>query len=350
MIASSSSNAGGYVVPHSRVDASTLRELAMTVCMNADISSSHSALQVDLLMEAELRGRASHGLMRLPRIIERIANRVVDPAATGNHIWRGSLLGVDGQAGLGPVVAMNAIDAMTERVSTYGVCAAAIRNNNHLGMLAWYAEHVAARGKILIAMTTSEALVHPWGGRRAMLGTNPIAVGVPTDQGPFVLDMATSLVAMGVVHDHANRGIPLPQGWALDENGNATLDAERAKIGSLAPFGGAKGYALGLAIELFVTALTGSAIGRDIMGTLDSDRVCNKGDVFIVLEPSSDGGLPSRLADFLEEVRRSGSDRPVLVPGDRALISRKAALEDGVSIPTALKDRLIALAMKGTVQ
>lgn len=346
----SSLNAGGDGVPHAKMDTATLRELAMSACMSANIPPQHASLQIDLLMEAELRGRASHGLMRLPRIIERIANRVLDPTATGNHAWRGSLLEVDGQAGLGPVVAMNALEAMTDRAAARGVCAAAIRNNNHLGMLAWYAERVATSGKILIAMSTSEALVHPWGGRRAMLGTNPIAIGVPTAKGPFVLDMATSLVAMGVIHDHANRGVPLQQGWALDENGDPTVDPERAKDGSLAPFGDAKGYALGLAIELFVTAMTGAAIGRDVQGTLDSDRTCNKGDVFIVLEPPRDGGLPSMLSDFLDEVRHSGTAQPVLVPGDRALASRNAALAKGLSIPTALRDQLTALTRKGTVQ
>ncbi len=328
------------------IDEASLRALAMAACGNAGIAPAHARLQVDLLVEAELRGRASHGLLRLPRIIERIANGVADPAAKGSHSWLGASLRVDGQMGLGPVVAMEAIEAMLAHLDRNGVCMAAISNNNHLGMLAWYAEQVAERGRVFIGLSTSEALVHPWGGRRAMLGTNPVAIGIPTSAGPFVLDMATSLVAMGTVHDHAGRGMPIPTGWALDENGDPTTDAARARNGALTPFGEAKGYALGLAFELLVTATTGAAIGRDVAGTLDSDRVCNKGDLFVVLDPSRQSGLLARLAAFLDEVRQSGDGDPVLVPGDRARSSRDRARAAGISIPAALHTRLVALAKK----
>src|SRR5690606_16166677 len=158
--------------------------------------------QADLLLEAELRGRASHGLLRLQRIIERIHNGVADPVTAGEHNWRGNILEVDGKRGLGPVVASAALDLLAERAHEQGIAIGAIRNNNHLGMLAWYADRIARRGLILIALCNSEALVHPWGGRKAMIGTNPIAIGVPTAAEPFVLDMATSLVSMGQIHNY----------------------------------------------------------------------------------------------------------------------------------------------------
>lgn len=317
-----------------------LRRLALDLCLGAGIPASHADLQIDLLLEADLRGRASHGLMRLPRIIERIRNGVTDPKTTGTHHWQGARLDVDGERGLGPVIAMAALDKLMDKAVTEGIATAAIRNSNHIGMLAWYGEQVAREGAILLAMTTSEALVHPWGGRRAMLGTNPIAIGIPTAHEPFVLDMATSLVAMGAVHDRASRGLAIPPGWALDEAGNPTTDAEAAKRGSLAPFGEAKGYALGLAIELLVTALSGSAIGREVKGTLDSVSPCNKGDVFIVISPAAEPGLTARLSGFLDEIRRSGGDRAVLVPGDRAAAFRQAAMTNGVAIATTLWDQL----------
>lgn len=324
----------------SLIPASELRRLALDLCLGAGVPDAHAELQVDLLLEADMRGRPSHGLMRLPRVLERIRNGVADPTTTGTHRWQGARLDVDGEHGLGPVVAMAALGRLMDKVKTEGIAAASIRNNNHLGMLAWYGERAALDGAILLAMTTSEALVHPWGGRRAMLGTNPIAIGVPTASGPFVLDMATSLVAMGAVHDRASRGIALPSGWALDGAGNPTTDAEAAKHGSLAPFGEAKGYALGLSIELLVAALAGSAIGREVKGTLDSVSPCNKGDVFVVILPSAEPGLAQRLAGFLEEIRQSGGDRAVLVPGDRAVAARQAAIVGGVPIATTLWDQL----------
>jgi LDH2 family malate/lactate/ureidoglycolate dehydrogenase len=321
-----------------------VRDVAAEICHRAGIPDDNAAIQIDVLLEAEMRGRASHGLMRLPRIVERIRNGVINPVTSGRHRWDGAFLDVDGERGLGPVVANAAMKALAVMSCDTSIAIATIHNNNHLGMLAWYAERIAEQGQVLISMTTSEALVHAWGGRSAILGTNPIAIGIPTADRPFVLDMATSLVAMGLVHDYANRGCHLQSGWALDKYGNPTTDANAAKQGSLAPFGEAKGYALGLAIELLVTALTGCEIGRDVRGTLDSDAVCNKGDVFIVVNLKRNGRIADRVAKYLDDVRRSGVDRKVLVPGDRASIARAQSIAQGIRMPTALWDRLNQLA------
>lgn len=293
--------------------------------------AEHAASQVDLLLEADLRGVPSHGMLRLPRIIARINNGATKPESTGAHYWRSeAYLAVDGEQGLGPVVAEKAIAALSERVGRTGVAVAAIRNSNHIGMLGYYAEKAALAGHTMIALSTSEALVHPWGGRKAMLGTNPIAIGVPTGGVPFMMDTATSLVSMGEIHDHANRGVPIPDHWALDAEGNPTTDADAAKAGAIAPFGQAKGYALGLAFELLVTALTGSAIGRDVRGTLDDTSICNKGDVFILI----DGPRPD-LTAYLEAIRHAepaaGFDR-VLVPGERGRATRERRLVEGVTL------------------
>jgi L-2-hydroxycarboxylate dehydrogenase (NAD+) len=306
-------------------------------------SAEHAAAQVDLLLEADLRGVPSHGMLRLPRVIARINNGVTNPASTGKHEWRGeAFLAVDGGQGLGPVVAEHAIAALTERLTHTGLAVAAIRNSNHIGMLGYYAERAAVAGHTMIALSTSEALVHPWGGRKAMLGTNPIAIGVPTGGEPFMMDTATSLVSMGEIHDHANRGAPIPEHWALDAEGNPTTDAQAAKVGAIAPFGQAKGYALGLAFELLVTSLSGAAIGRDVKGTLDDTSICNKGDVFILI----DGPSPD-LQAYLEAIRTAepaaGFER-VLVPGERGRASRKQRLEEGVSIADEVWSKIQQLA------
>lgn len=123
------------------------RSTAVAALEQAGVPLERARLQVDLLVEADLRGRASHGLMRLPCVIERIANGVADPLTTGEHRWRGNLLEVDGQNGLGPVVAGAALDALMSCASEVGVTVAAIRNNNHLGMLAWYAERTPGRAR-----------------------------------------------------------------------------------------------------------------------------------------------------------------------------------------------------------
>jgi L-2-hydroxycarboxylate dehydrogenase (NAD+) len=327
---------------------SKARSVAEEVLNRAGVPTAHATLQIDLLLEAELRGRPSHGLLRLPRIVERIHNRVTDPHTTGEHIWRSpAYLAVDGKMGLGPVIACAALDEVCDRAHETGVAIAAIHNNNHLGMMAWYAERIAARGLTVIALSTSEALVHPWGGRRAMLGTNPIAIGVPASPRPFVIDMATSLVSMGQIHDHAHRNIPIPAHWALDANGEATTDAAAARDGAVAPFGEAKGYALGLAFEVLVASLTASALGREVRGTLDSTHPCNKGDVFIVIDTASSGAMAGAIGAYLDEIRNDSPAhgfRNVAIPGDRSLAVREQRLKDGMPVAEEVWTRLLHLA------
>jgi L-2-hydroxycarboxylate dehydrogenase (NAD+) len=313
------------------VEVSRVRALADRVLELANVPHYHREIQVDLLIEAELRGVPSHGLLRLNRIVERIKNGVVDPNTIGSYTWRGpGFLAVDGRRGLGPVVASTALEALKTRARKNGVAIAAIRNSNHIGMLGWYAERVAEAGFTIIALSTSEALVHPWGARKAMIGTNPIAIGLPTGGVPFMMDTATSVVSMGEIHDRANRGKEIPLDWALDENGNPTSDPGAAKTGAIAPFGQAKGYALGLAFELIVSSLSKAAIGREVRGTLDDVNVCNKGDLFIVID-----GPRRDLQAYLEEIRNlppADGFANVLIPGERGRACREHRLKQGIPL------------------
>lgn len=328
------------------IDVDQALSTSIKALTRAGVPHKNAKIQADLLLEAELRGRASHGLQRLPRIIQRIANGVADAETTGIAQWKGkALLEVDGRNGLGPVVAFSALEQICARARETGIAAATVSHCNHIGMLALYAQRVAEQGQILIAMTTSEALVHPWGGRKALIGTNPIAIGVPAQPSPFVLDMATSLVSMGQIHDYANRDQALQPGWALDVNGDPTLDAKAARDGAIAPFGDAKGYALGLAIEVLVASLTGSALGTDVKGTLDNDQPCNKGDVFIVLQPAHNAA--HAISNYLDAIRQcepARADRPVLVPGDRAELVRRNSLANGIRLPVGIWKQIQAYA------
>lgn len=317
---------------------------ARQALLKAGVPPGHADIQVALWLDADLRGIGSHGLLRLPRIVERIEKGLADPITRGVQTWRGdSFLEVDGQMGLGPVVALAALDAIMERAKTTGVAIAAVANAQHIGMLAWYAERVAKAGQVALVLSTSEALVHPWGGRQALVGTNPIAIGVPTGEAePFVMDTATSVVSMGEIHDRANRGLPLEHGWALDADGEATTDAEAAKAGAIAPFGEAKGYALGLAFELLVSALTGAALGRDVHGTLDAEHVCNKGDLFIVIDRARSAGIAGYLDTIRQAAPAAGFDA-VLVPGERGRAQRARRLIEGVPIADTVWAQIRAL-------
>ena len=184
-----------------------------------------------------------------------------------------------------------------------------------------------------------------------MIGTNPLCIAVPATPEPLVLDMATSLVSMGKIHDHANRGAPIPEGWALDAEGNPTTDASAAKAGAIAPFGGPKGYALGLALELLVTSLSGSALGTNVHGTLDSNSVCNKGDLFIVISPPHSASTAMAVHAYLDEIRASGSgsgnpgaaQQHVSVPGDRSREARARSIATGVEVDDAVWQQILTL-------
>lgn len=331
-----------------KISAEALRNMTEALLKSRNVPQEASRIQADILIEAELRGLQSHGLQRLPRLLTRIERHLIDPNTTGNGQWtRSSFLSIDGQKGLGPVVVMSAIEALAEAARNNGIAIGSIRNANHIGMLAYYVEAIAKRGLIGIVMSSTEALVHPYGGSQAMLGTNPIAIGIPTAIEPFILDLATSEVSMGKIHHHALVGKPIPEGWAVDAEGAPTTDATIAKTGAIAPFGGAKGYGLGLAIELLVAALAGSAFAPEVTGTLDDTAPANKGDLILLIDPTEQAGRATALTNYLDELRHSrASDpsSPVAVPGDGMRLRREKAMKEGIELPEKLYSQLTALA------
>ena len=324
-----------------------LRRLATALLESRGVEPQAAALQADLLVEAELRGLPSHGLQRLPLLLSRLEKGLANGRTQGACKWsRQAFLDVDGERGLGPVVLMNAMRRLKQNLPDTGIAVAAIRNANHIGMLAYYAEAAARDGLIAIVMSTSEALVHPFGGTKAMLGTNPIAIGIPSGDRPFVLDLATSVVSMGKIRNHALRGVPIPLGWAVDADGRPTADPVAAQTGAIAPFGDAKGYGLGLAVELLVAALAGSALSPDVHGTLDDNHPANKGDLLVLIDPVAGAGTALALTAYLDSLRLSrplDAARPVAVPGDGARNRRAAAMDGGITLPQPLFEQLMAL-------
>ncbi len=322
------------------VSAREERALIERVLESLSVPEHDACVQANVLVEGDLRGFPSHGIQRLPVIVERLRNRVTEPVVTPQFRWvTDAVVHVDGGRGLGPVVAFAAIARLREAATKVGVALGLLSDCSHLGMLGLYVEEAADHGHICVALTTSEALVHPWGGARAMIGTNPIAIGLPGRPAPFVLDMATGEVSMGRILEHVHRHESIPLGWAVDSEGRPTADPVAASQGAISPFGGAKGYGLGLAFELLVGMLTGAGLGTGVAGTLDSTSVCNKGDLFLYIDPDAIGldVTDGRFADYLDQIRTSGgSNGDVRIPGERSQALRARRAVDGIPLPEAV--------------
>lgn len=206
-------------------------------------------------------------------------------------------------------------------------------------MIGYYCEKRALEGFICLAMTESEALVHPHGGTKALVGTNPIAIGVPSEPAPFVFDMATSTSAIGKIYASRHRGESIPPGWAIDADGKPTTNPDAALKGSLTPAAGPKGYGLGISIGILAGLLPGAEIGRQVWGTLDTEFRCTKGDFFLLMNPAAFAGGPTlaaRVASYLDELRHTPPQvgfESVLVPGDRARELREKRLRSGIPLP-----------------
>ena len=316
------------------------RAIIVHVLSNLGASERECAIQADVLTEADLRGHHSHGLQRLTVLATRIKKRLIRVDVDPNYDWTAdSVLSVDGKDGLGPFVAESALERAKPAVEQRGIVAVAIRNSSHIGMIGYYCEKRAREGLVCIAMTESEALVHPHGGTKALVGTNPLAIGIPSHPAPFVFDMATSTSAIGKIYASKHRGEAIPLGWAIDAHGNATTDPDAALKGSLTPAAGPKGYGLGISIGILAGLLPGAEIGRVVLGTLDTEFRCTKGDFFLLLNPGAFPGGPtlaSRAASYLDELRHSPPQtgvESVIVPGDRARQMREERLRSGIPLP-----------------
>lgn len=321
------------------------RNLITSVLTALGATTEESAIQADILVEADLRGYHSHGLQRLPVLVGRIRSGLI--ALNVVPVIRRAapaVFKVDGRRGLGPFVAHRALKSSVETAISQGAVVVAIGNSSHLGMIGYYGEKLAEEGLISFAMTTSEALVHPEGGAEALVGTNPLAVASPTASDPFVFDMATAVSAFGKILDCKHRGLPLPKDWAVDADGIPTTDPEAALGGSLNPVGQWKGYGLGVSIGLLVGLLSETALGADVLGTLDTVHPATKGDLFIVLDPRAFGVTPSHLSEaskYLDRLRSSRPARggpPVRVPGDRSREMRRQRLQEGIPLAQEVWD------------
>jgi L-2-hydroxycarboxylate dehydrogenase (NAD+) len=315
-------------------------DLIVAVLRGLGAKEEEAFIQADVWSEADLRGIHSHGVQRLPVMVTRIQKGLLNVNATPEKTWStASVLNIDGKDGFGTAICELGLRELTPAVRKHGVGVLTVRNAAHIGMVGYYAEKRALEGLCSLAFTTTEVLVHPFGGAEALVGTNPIAIGIPGNPRPFVLDMATSVSAMGKIIAMKHRGEKIPEGWAVDKDGRPTTDPEEAIKGSLSPAGGPKGYGLGIAIAMLGGLLPGTEIGRKVLGTLDTEYRCTVGDLFIVIDPKAFPGgdtIAEGVKGYLDDLRASRPAvgfKKVMVPGDPEFVLREERLLNGIPHP-----------------
>ena len=300
---------------------------------------------------AERDGAMSHGLFRMPGYVSTLRSRWVDGRAEPVVEDAGaSFLRVDAANGFAqPALAAASAQAI-DRARTTGACVVAIRRSHHFAALWPDVEPFAQAGLVAIAMVDSMAVVVPPGARRPVYGTNPLAFAAPRAEGKIlVFDQAVSILAHGDVQIAAREGHQLPEGTGVDAAGHPTRDP-RAVLdgGALLPFGGHKGAAIAMMIEIMAAALTGGLYSHEVDWSAHpgAQTPCT-GQCLILIDPAQGGsasGFAARVEQLVAALRDAGQDR---MPGDRRFTTREQALREGVPVSVEMLAQLEALAAGG---
>jgi len=255
--------------------AEDLKDFCARAVQKVGVSEQDARITAEVLVAADLRGVASHGVAHLRRYVECLQTGVVVPRPKERMLRETAVTAaMDAGAGLGPPAAYRAMQKAIDKALNCGAGFVTVRNSNHNGIAGYYAMMALERDCIGFAMTNAGPKAVPTFGKDAVLGTNPIAVAAPAGhERPFVLDMATTTVSLGKAEIAAQLDKPIPEGWAIDKDGQPMLDAHRAlrdfkaKLGGgMLPLGGEgellggyKGYGLALWVEVFSAILSGAA-------------------------------------------------------------------------------------------
>lgn len=331
-----------------------LQALAQRALAHAGASTAMAASTARALVAAEAQGLASHGLSRVPQYAGFLKNGRADGKADAKVARaKGGAVLIDAAGGLAFPACDLAIAEAVARAREHGVAFAGVTNSHHFGVAAYHLESVAAQGFAGIAMGNSPAAMPMPGGTRALFGTNPIAAVFPRKHGaPISLDLSLSEVARGKIMIAAQKGEPIPLGWALDKHGNPTTDANAAIEGMMLPFGsstgGTKGALLVLMVELLVVALTGSRFGfeADSFLVAEGNRP-NIGQAFIVIDPNALAGNDAYYERVETLLTAMLADAEVRLPGYRRNELTAKAQVNGLAVPDALLAQLQTLAAGG---
>ncbi|HEX6146394.1 MAG TPA: Ldh family oxidoreductase [Acidimicrobiia bacterium] len=330
-----------------------LERFVAEVLVAVDVLPDHAWITARRLLEADLRGRSGHGLIRLPQYVPRIEaggiNRRPEIALTRETPV--SAL-VDGDNGLGQVVMTLATETAIAKAAAAGMAWVGTVRSNHAGAAGVYTAMAVEHGLIALYLAVASAnVMPPWGGRHALLGTNPISIAIPAgEEHPFLLDIATTVTSHGTIKVLAQRGEQMPEGWVADPEGRPIFDPHRADQGFLLPIGGYKGSGLNLAIGLLAGVLNGAAFGSEV---IDHRKLpahpANTGQAIMVMRPDLFRDLDEFKAEVdgqLRALRESGDPGAVRIPGETAAETEAEHRANGVPVGQVLLGQLEELAAR----
>ncbi|MDI7260644.1 MAG: Ldh family oxidoreductase [Thermodesulfobacteriota bacterium] len=333
-----------------------LLDLSKKIFMSKGVPEKDAMVVSDALVEANLRGHDSHGVIRIPKWVAGLETGAINPLCrvkTIKQMAAGAVL--DGDRGLGPVVGVTASNIAIFKAKDTGICAVSVRRASHIGMLGYYSEMMAMKGMIGICMTNTEPGMAPFGGAEKVLGTNPIAIGIPNRNKPLILDMSTSVVARGKIVLAKEKGEEIPEGWAINKDGEITKDPREALEGALLPLGGPKGSGLAIMVDLLTGALAGAAVGKNVKGTFDMKHEGTKGDLFMAIDPKSFTDFENfldkveELKDQIKHSKKAKGVKEILLPGEIEYMTKERREKEGILLTEESYKELIRLAERQSV-
>lgn len=334
-----------------RIRPDALRNLVSRIFERCGMSRDDAGLLARTLVSSDMRGVHSHGVLRVPDYVGKLTRDGVDPAGRPGVVSRtGGAIRVDGGNSMGQIGGTFAMDLAIEAARENGIAFAALGNSNHCGAMDWYTMRAGEAGMIGLAGTNALPTMAPLGGTEKIVGINPLSAALPGGAAPFVLDFAFGATAHGKIRVYAQKGAPIPEGWALDADGQPTTDATRALSGLIQPIGDHKGVALGMMVGMLSSFLSGAGYGTESGNMTEGAFAGRDGQFFIAIDIAAfvdpaefRGRVDVAMAQVHGSARRAGVDR-LLVPGEIETGVEEDYARSGILLSAGTLDGIAATA------
>jgi LDH2 family malate/lactate/ureidoglycolate dehydrogenase len=324
-----------------RIDPDPLIEFATAVYAAQGMPGTDARLVADTLVQADLWGHQSHGVLRLGWYLDRLRNGVMKPVTEAQFVVdAGAIALIDGHDGVGHVLTLLATKEAIKRAKAHGIGAVGVRYSNHFGTCMYYTLTAAREGCVALLTSNGGPAMAPWGGRKKIVGTNPWSVAAPAGRhAPFVVDMASTGVARGKIYLARQKRQPIPLGWALNAAGAPTTDPQEAIDGIILPMAEHKGYAIAAMVDMLSGVLTGSGFLSGVHSPYKTAEKSNCGHLIIALDIAAFQPLEqfnTRMEHYIGEIKSvpvaQGFDE-VFYPGEIEANNDAKNRKDGLSFP-----------------